>query len=135
MTMAHDSATELPNWRARLHGLTAEVLLSAGELAGWDQMVPQIDGFEVRLTMLDPSADVPPATLDSANVLVLEVRRDSRASLERLVRVLKERHGAYVIAAVRDPSVADARSLLRAGAADILSLPLQQEELETALGQ
>jgi pilus assembly protein CpaE len=133
--MAHDSATEIPNWRARMRSLTAEILLSAGELAGWDHMVPQIDGFDVRVIMLDPSADVPDETLDSANVLVLEVRRDSRASLERLVRVLKRRKNAHVVAAVRDPSVADARSLLRAGAADILSLPLQQEELEATLGQ
>jgi pilus assembly protein CpaE len=135
MTMAHDSATELPNWRARMRNLSAEILLSAGELAGWDHMVPQIAGFDVRVTMLDPSADVPAAMQDSANVLILEVRRDSRASLERLVRVLKEHKGAHVIAAVRDPSVADARSLLRAGAADILSLPLQEEELEATLGQ
>lgn len=135
MTMAHDSATEVPNWRARMRDLSAEILLSAGELAGWDHMLPQVAGFDVRVTMLDPAADVPPAMLDSAPVLVLEVRRDSRASLERLVRVLKQHKGSHVIAAVRDPSVADARSLLRAGAADILSLPLQQDELEATLEQ
>jgi len=135
MTMAHDSATQAPNWRAQMRSLSADILLSAGELSGWDQMAPQISGFDLRVTMLDPSADVPAAVLDAAQVLVLEVRRDSRASLERFVRVLKEREGAYVVAAVRDPSVADARSLLHTGAADILALPLQQEELEATLQQ
>src|SRR4029434_5314255 len=109
MTMAHDSATHIPNWHAQMRSISADILLSAGELAGWDHMTPQIAGYDVRLPMRYPSADVPGTVLDAAQVLVLEVRRDSRVSLERLVRLLKERKGTYVIAAVRDPSVADAR--------------------------
>ena len=133
MTIMDTRSTELPAWRAPGRQPSAEILLSDASLAGLVRMAGPLAGFDARITMLDAEAEVPEAIAKSAAVLVVEARRDSRPSIERLSDVLERRPAGTVIVALRDPSLDDARNLLRAGAADIISLPLQQGELEAAL--
>jgi len=133
MTIMETRSTELPAWRASGRQQSAEILVSDASLAGLVRMAGPLAGFDTRITVLDADAEVPEAITKGAAVLVVEARRDSRPSIERLSDVLERRAAGTVIVALRDPSLDDARNLLRAGAADIISLPLQQSELEAAL--
>lgn len=125
----------LPSWRSSKSSMTVEILLSDVALFGWDPVSTQIAGFDLRVTMLDPLQDIPETIAEGGQILIVEVRRDSTHSLERLVQMLKLPNAPSIIAALRDPSVADARDLLKAGVADILSLPLHRQELEAALAR
>jgi len=111
----------------------AEILVSPEGMTNSAGIEPGLAGFELRMTLLEASAPVPAESSRSSDVLVLEVRRDQPASLERFRKLVKASHGPRMVAAVSQLSLEDARSLLRSGAADVVSLPLQAEELRGVL--
>lgn len=134
MKMMKTGADDLPMWRTSGRNMVAELLLSPEGMAGADPLEPVIAGFDIRLTLAEGAAPVPAEAARLAQVLVVEVCRD-RGSLERFGKVIDQAGTTQVIAAVRGLSVDDARVLLRAGAADVLPLPLKAQELEAALGR
>jgi len=72
--------------------------------------------------------------LESCSLLLLEVDPHSRESMERLEAIKSAKPSLPIIAAIPDASVSLVRTLVRAGVADIVSLPLQFDEvLETAV--
>src|SRR6185503_17481276 len=98
-------STELPAWRASGRQQSAEILVSDASLAGLVRMAGPLAGFDTRITVLDADAEVPEAITKGAAVLVVEARRDSRPSIERLSDVLERRAAGTVIVALRDPSL------------------------------
>jgi pilus assembly protein CpaE len=123
---------ELPKWRTLRRSAAAEILLSADAMARSGVIGRELAGFDLRMTMLDTAAPVPAEIVRDAQLLVLEVRRDQPASVERLKTLVKA-SDRPVVAAVDNLCIEGARELLRAGASDVLPLPLTAAEVEAAL--
>ena len=74
------------------------------------------------------------AVLESCSLLLLEIDPHSRQSMERLAAIKSAAPDLPIIAAIPDASVSLVRTLVRSGVADVVSLPLQFDEvLETAV--
>ncbi len=82
---------------------------------------------QVRLDA--PIADEALAGLAAA---VIEVSSSDRKSVERLTRIVNQHPGMPVIAAFAGTDVGLVRTLVRAGVADVIGLPVDPEELTTA---
>ena len=88
-------------------------------------------GFPLDVVIAGASDDVDPSVLTGAAAAVIQVTEGDEKSVARF----KKLAGGPVplIAAAYDPSLALVRSLVRMGAHDVVPLPLDPEELETAL--
>lgn len=122
----------LPQWRTLRRNAVAEILLSADAMGRSGLIGREMAGFDLRMTVLDTAAPVPAEAARDAQLLIVEVRRDQPASVERLKTLVKT-SDRPVVAAVDRLCVEGARELLRAGASDVLPLPLTAEEVEAAL--
>ena len=89
-------------------------------------------GFPLALNVADSSAWIEPEELAGAAAVVIQVDVDNPASVKRFEQ-LAEALPMPLIAAAYDPPLALVRSLVRAGANDVIPLPLNLEELETSL--
>ena len=127
------TVSSLSRWRSDRPRFRADVFLSPESLAGSDSVEGNCAGFEVHATMLDPAMPIAADRVASSQALVVEVDCSRSSAIERLRRLLAERPGMPILAAVRDPSLADVRTLMRFGIADVLPLPLRMAELEPAL--
>jgi pilus assembly protein CpaE len=99
----------------------------AGALVGL-----RIAGFPLALSIVPTSDGIERDLVAGAAAAVIQVDQDSPASLKRFQQ-LAQATDIPVIAAVYEPPLAFVRSLLRAGAYDVIPLPLTQDELENAL--
>jgi len=79
----------------------------------------------------DPGQPVDPSVLSGAAAAVVQVNSDDPASIARFEELAKG--PVPLIAAAYEPPLAFVRKLVRAGAHDVVPLPLDPEELETAL--
>jgi pilus assembly protein CpaE len=88
-------------------------------------------GFPLELILAGGAEQVDPSVLVGSAAGVIQVTENDEASLARF----KELAAGPVplIAAAYDPSLAFVRALIRLGAHDVVPLPLDPEELETAL--
>src|SRR4029453_5506671 len=83
------------------------------------------------LVIADPEAPVDPTVLSAAAAGVIQVTEGNAKSIARF-KTLAE-GSVPLIAAAYEPSMSFVRSLVRAGAHDVIPLPLDAEDLETAL--
>jgi pilus assembly protein CpaE len=88
-------------------------------------------GFPLDLVIVDPTALVDPSVLKGAAAAVIQVVEGDEQSLARFKQLSEG--PVPLIAAAYDPPLAFVRSLVRAGAHDVVPLPLDLKELETAL--
>lgn len=124
-----------PSWAVRGAGGSVEILLSQGEIASAGSAGGSVAGFDVRLSIIDPLADAQVDLPRNAQVIIVETRPDSAVSLRLLARLRAEHAGARIVAAVRGAELATVRALLRAGAHDVIPLPLDPGELASTLLQ
>jgi pilus assembly protein CpaE len=127
------TVSSLSSWRTEKPRYRADVFLTPESAVASDHLAGECAGFDVHESMLDTGMPVPADILRTSHALIVEVRPDQPGTIERLQRLLAERPGLPLLAAVREPSLGDLRSLMRAGVADILPLPLRQVELAQAL--
>ena len=127
------SLTNLSNWRTERARYRADVVLSPESLSASDLVEAQFAGFDVHMLALEMGMPIPVDIARSSQALVVEVRCDQPSAVERLHRLLGERGSLPVLAAIREPSLADMRTLMRIGVADILPLPLKAADLAQAL--
>ena len=118
-------------WRADTGPAPVRLLLAgvegeAGALAG-----AKAAGFPLELVIADPSQPVDPSVLSGAAAAVVQVNSDDPTSIARFEELAKG--PVPLIAAAYEPPLAFVRKLVRAGAHDVVPLPLDPEELETAL--
>lgn len=92
----------------------------------------KVAGFPVRLNTLAGSDWIDSGELAGIPAAVIQVDPDNPASIKRFQQ-LAGNVETPLIAAVYAPPLAFVRSLVRAGAFDVISLPLTIEELESAL--
>ena len=88
-------------------------------------------GFPLELVIADPADTIDPSVLSGAAAAVVQVNSDDPASFARFEQLAKG--SVPLIAAAYEPPLAFVRKLVRAGAHDVVPLPLDPEELETAL--
>lgn len=88
-------------------------------------------GFPLDLVLVDADATVDASTLAGAVAAVVQVTEGDEKSIARFKKLAAS--DVPLIAAAYDPSLAFVRSLVRAGAHDVVPLPLDMGELETAL--
>ncbi len=92
-----------------------------------------IGAFMLKSVAFDPRLSVPLEPLRASDLCVVEISADGERGIERLTRALAVAEGRPIIAAIANPTVDQVRSLMRAGAADVLPTPLQEADLRSSL--
>jgi len=89
-------------------------------------------GFPLAVHPCEPDAEIDPSGLPGFAAAIIEVAADSPASIQRF-QTLAKHSRTPLIAAVREAPLALVRSLVRAGAHDVLPLPIELAEIEASL--
>jgi pilus assembly protein CpaE len=92
----------------------------------------RVAGFSLQLNLVGDTDWIDPEEVSSAAAALIQVDRDKPASVKRFQK-LASLTRTPLIAAAYDPPLAFVRSLIRAGARDVVPLPLDMVELETSL--
>ncbi|MDF2639908.1 MAG: pilus assembly protein CpaE [Novosphingobium lindaniclasticum] len=83
----------------------------------------------LHLLAMEPHAFLPAHLLQNITMAVIEVHPEDQRSMARLTRVCEAFPTLPVVAAISDASVALARALVREGIRDVVSLPLDLDEI------
>ena len=92
----------------------------------------QVSGFPLQLATVDPEASIDPAGLNASAAAIVEVLVDSPDSFSRF-NALCNATAVPLIAAAYNPPLSLVRSLIRAGAHDVIPLPIDVADLEASL--
>jgi pilus assembly protein CpaE len=120
------------NWKTNKREQGVYLFLSGAEGDAAELAMTRICGLPVQLNILPTSDWINPEELGGAAAAVIQVDADSAASMKRFQKLAAATE-TPVIAAAYDPPLALVRSLIRAGAQDVVPLPLSFEELEASL--
>ena len=126
-------AVELKNWQRSGQRYRVTAFLSQDEQDAFETLGRAVGGVGFSTALLDPGLPIPPDLLKAADAVVVEVRCDQSGAIERLQKLVGAAAGLPIIAAVRDPSLADLRKLMRTGVWDVVPLPLASAELQHVL--
>jgi pilus assembly protein CpaE len=114
---------------AALHLYLSSTAGDAAELA-----TAHVAGLPVNLSILPTSDWINPEEIASAAIAVVQVDADSGASVKRFEK-LASAVETPMIAACYEPPLALVRALIRAGAEDVIPLPLSIEDIETSVAR
>ncbi len=107
------------------------LVVSSEALVAGDWFGASAGGFPIEVVIAAIDQPLDDATLHGAAALIVEVGETDPGSLARFRKVAA---GATpVIAATRDPSLGFVRQLVRGGAHDVVPLPIELAELDSAL--
>jgi len=118
-------------WMADTGPAPVRLLLAGAEGEANELVGARASGFPLEVVIVDPAEPIDPSVLSGAAAAVVQVNADDKTSVERFERLAKG--PVPLIAAAYEPPMALVRALVRAGAHDVIPLPLDPEELETAL--
>ena len=119
-------------WKAQRREASIQLHLSGAEGDAAELIGTRVGGYPLDLHIVPTNEWIDANDLDNAVVGVIQVDPDSPASIKRFQKLVASSK-APLIAAAYDPPLALVRSLLRAGAHDVLPLPLDITDLETSL--
>ena len=119
-------------WKASKRERSVHLYLSGAEGDAAELATARLAGLPVDLNIIPTSDWINPEDLAGAAAAVVQVDIDSAASIKRFQK-LATAVETPLIAASYDPPLALVRSLIRAGAHDVLPLPLNIEDVETSL--
>jgi pilus assembly protein CpaE len=121
------------NWRA--HRREAAVQLYLDEADGQDAPLlgTTVGGFSLSLNLISVTDAIDPVDLIGSAAAVIQVDPGSPASMKRF-EDLAGLTKTPLIAAAYEPPLALVRALVRAGAHDVVPLPLDLADLTTSLG-
>ena len=127
----HSPDSTSAQWQADTGPAPVRLLLAGVDGEASELVGARVAGFPLELVIVDPSEAVDPAVLAGAAAAVIQVNAEDATSVARF----EELAGGPVplVAAAYEPSLQFVRKLVRAGAHDVVPLPLDQEELEAAL--
>jgi pilus assembly protein CpaE len=120
------------NWKANKREQGVHLFLSGVEGDAAELAATRVAGLPVHLSILPTSDWINPEELGGAAAAVIQVDADSAASMKRFQKLATSTE-TPLIAAAYEPPLALVRALLRAGAHDVVPLPLSIEELEASL--
>ncbi|WP_343346759.1 cellulose synthase operon protein YhjQ/BcsQ [Sphingomicrobium sp. XHP0239] len=89
-------------------------------------------GFSIDYFSIQSSAEVRAEDLKGAGAVVIQLRPDDPQAVATFTR-LRESSDVPLLVAAYDPPLAFVRQLVRAGAHDVIPLPLEREDLEASL--
>ncbi len=120
------------SWRTSKREPTVQLYLSGVEGDAAALVAARVAGFPLSLNIVATGDAIDPDELIGAGAAVVQVDADNAASIKRFEKLARAT-GTPLIAAAYEPPLALVRSLVRAGAHDVVPLPLSIEELETSV--
>lgn len=120
------------NWQASKRELAVQLYLSGVEGDFADLVGTRVGGFSLSLNIVPITDWIDPEELSGAVSAIIQVDATTPSSIKRFQK-LAQSVTTPLIAAAYDPPLALVRSLVRAGAHDVVPLPLNIEDLETSL--
>ena len=119
-------------WRAHKREASVQLYLSGAQGDAAALIGTRVAGFPISLNLIPVTDWIDPEELGSASAAIVQVDPDTPASVKRFQK-LAAATATPLIAAAYDPPLALVRSLVRAGAHDVVPLPLDVEDLEASL--
>lgn len=119
-------------WRAAKREPTVQLYLSGVEGDAAALVGERVVGFPLSLSVMPVTDWIDPEEIATAGAAVVQVDPAIASSVKRFQK-LANLVSTPLIAAAYDPPLALVRSLVRAGAHDVVPLPLSVEDLETSL--
>ena len=120
------------SWRTHRRESSVFLYLSGADGDAAELVGARVAGFSLTLNLLSETDWIDPEELASASAAVIQVNRDEPSSVKRFQK-LAAATKTPLIAAAFEPPLAFVRSLIRAGAHDVVPLPLDVADLEGAL--
>ena len=120
-----------PGWHPDTAGSPVRLVLSAENLLAGQWAGASVAGFPIELAIAPSDEPLDAKLLAGAAAAVIEVTEGSKGSLDRFAALAKS--DVPLIAAAYEPSLSFVRGLVRMGAHDVVPLPVELSELETAL--
>ena len=120
------------NWKATKREAALYIYLSGAEGDAAELAAARVGGLPVYLNILPTTDWINPDELVGAAAAVIQVDADTGASIKRFQK-LAATVETPLIAAAYEPPLALVRALIRAGAHDVIPLPLIIEDVETSL--
>jgi len=120
------------SWKANKSAQSVQLYLSSANGDPAALLGTTIAGFPLGLSVVSTTDWINPDELAGVAAAVIEVDAGTSGSVKRFQQ-LAEKTGTPLIAAAYDPPLALVRSLIRAGAHDVIPLPLNAEDLEASL--
>ena len=131
MSVINPNETAL-NWKANKGEHSVQLYLSSAEGDPAALLGATVGGFPLELSIVSATDWINPDDLAGAVAAVIEVDAGSAASTKRFQQ-LAENTATPLLAAAYEPPLALVRSLIRAGAHDVIPLPLGRDDLEASL--
>lgn len=119
-------------WRHHSRAPTVQLYLADGGSEAANLVGSRVAGFNIAVSPTAVDATIDAASLGGAAAAVIEVAADNPQSVARF-QTLAKRSRIPLIAAAYEPPLAFVRALVRAGAHDVIPLPLDLAELEASL--
>ena len=119
-------------WRTAKREPTVQLYLSGVEGDAAALVGERVVGFPLSLSVMPVTDWIDPEEIATAGAAVVQVDPAIASSVKRFQK-LANAVSTPLIAAAYDPPLALVRSLVRAGAHDVVPLPLSVEDLETSL--
>ena len=120
------------SWRAHKREATVLLYLSGADGDAAELVSARVAGFPIGLNLVPLVDAIDPEELATAAAAVVEVDPGEPASLARFEKLAASTR-TPLLAAAYDPPLALVRTLVRAGAHDVVPLPLEISDLETSL--
>ena len=121
------------SWRAHRREAVVQLFLSGAHGDAAALVGARIAGFPLALSLLAETDWIDPEDLAQAAAAVVQVDRDSPDSVQRFQKLAAATR-TPLIAAAYEPPLSFVRALVRAGAHDVVPLPLEVTDLEVSLG-
>ena len=127
----HNPDKPSTQWMADTGPAPVRLLLGGAEGEANELVAARVAGFPLELVIVDPSEPIDPSMLSGAAAAVIQVSESDEQSVARFMKLAEGQ--VPLVAAAYDPSMKLVRTLVRAGAHDVVPLPLDPAELEAAL--
>ena len=120
------------SWQTAKREAAVQLYLSGVEGDSAELVAARVAGFPLSLNVIPVTDWIDPEELSAAAAGVVQVDPDTPSSIKRFQKLVQAIQ-TPLIAAAYDPPLALVRSLIRAGAHDVVPLPLNIEDLEASL--
>lgn len=127
----HNPDRPSTQWMADTGPAPVRLLLAGVEGEANELVGARAAGFPLELVIIDPVEPIDPSVLMGASAAVVQVTEGDERTIDRFKKLAEG--SVPLIAAAYEPSMKLVRTLVRAGAHDVVPLPLDPEELDTAL--
>jgi len=118
-------------WMADTGPAPVRLLLAGVEGEANELVAARVSGFPLELVIVDTAQPIDDSVLAGAAAAIVQVTEGDDRSIARFKKLAEG--PVPLIAAAYEPTMKLVRALVRAGAHDVVPLPLDFEELETAL--